>query len=152
MATKNDLRDVAQTLFMQGFTQKEIALKLSKSKNTIGKWATEDNWKSKKTNILMSKDSRLSELYEELNEFNRMIKAKEGFKIATAPEADARRKLIRDIKDLETKYNIAETIQIGRDFTSYLKDIDFDFSLQVLSAFDGFVNHIVEKQKWQEQK
>lgn len=152
MATRNDIKDVAQTLFVQGYSQKEIARKLGKTEATVSKWSKDGNWKTKKTNILMSKDSRLSELYEELKEFNRMIKAKEGFKVATAAEADARRKLIRDINDLETKYNIAETIQIGRDFTTYLKDLDFDFSLQVLDAFEGFVNHIVDKQKWQEQK
>ena len=146
---KRELREVAQVLFMQGYIQKEIALKLKVSETTVSKWAKEDNWKHKKTNILMSRDNRLSELYEELAEFNRMIKAKDDYKIATSKEADARRKLIKDIKELETSYNIAETIQIGRDFTIYLKDLDFDFATQVLESYEGFVNHIIEKQKWQ---
>ncbi|MFV0313270.1 MAG: terminase gpP N-terminus-related DNA-binding protein [Dysgonomonas sp.] len=147
---KKDLREVAQILFMQGFTQKEIALKLGVSENTISKWSRVDIWKDKKANILMSKDSRLSEMYEELAEFNKMIQTKDGYKVANQKEALARRMLIKDIKELETKYNIAETIQIGKDFTTFLKDIDFDLAMQVLNAFDGFVNHIIQKQKWQE--
>lgn len=146
---KRELREVAQVLFMQGYKQKEIALKLKVSETSVSKWAKEDNWKDKKTNILMSRDTRLSELYEELAEFNRMIKAKTGYKVADSKEGDARRKLIKDIKELETKYNIAETIQIGKDFTSYVKDIDFDTGMTVLELFDGFINHIIQKQKWQ---
>ena len=152
MAKKRDykqLRSLAQQLFYEGFIQKEISKKIDVSETTISRWAIEDNWKSKKDNIILSKDSRLSELYEELKEFNRMIQAKKDFKVASSKEADARRKLIRDIKELETSYNIAETIQIGRDFTTYLKDLDFDFASQVLESYEGFVNHIIEKQKWQ---
>lgn len=152
MAKKKDykkLRRVAQELFYEGLSQKAIALKLEVSENTISEWSKKDNWKSKKDNIILSKDTRLSELYEELKEFNRMIQEKEDYKVASSKEADARRKLIRDIKELETSYNIAETIQIGRDFTTYLKDLDYDFATQVLESYEGFVNHIIEKQKWQ---
>lgn len=147
---KKDLREVAQILFMQGFIQKEIALKLGVSENTVSKWSREDNWKDKKSNILMSKDSRLSEMYEELAEMNKAIRDKKENKFANQKEATARRMLIKDIKELETKYNIAETIQIGKDFTTFLKDLDFDLAMQVLNSFDGFVNHIIQKQKWQE--
>lgn len=146
---KRELREVAQVLFMQGYKQKEIALKLKVSETSVSKWAKEDNWKSRKDNILMSRDNRLSELYEELAEFNRMIKAKNDYKIATSKEADARRKLIKDIKELEVSYNIAETISIGKDFTTYLKDLDFDLAMMVLEAFDGFINHLIQKRKWQ---
>lgn len=147
---KKDLREVAQILFMQGFIQKEIALKLGVSENTVSKWSRVDNWKDKKSNILMSKDSRLSEMYEELAEMNKAIRDKMSNKFANQKEATARRMLIKDIKELETKYNIAETIQIGKDFTTFLKDLDFDLAMQVLNSFDAFVNHIIQKQKWQE--
>lgn len=147
---KKDLREVAQILFMQGFIQKEIALKLGVSENTVSKWSRVDNWKDKKSNILMSKDSRLSEMYEELAEMNKAIRDKMSNKFANQKEATARRMLIKDIKELETKYNIAETIQIGKDFTTFLKDLDFNLAMQVLNSFDAFVNHIIQKQKWQE--
>lgn len=146
---KRELREVAQVLFMQGYKQKEIAVKLKVSETTVSKWKAEDNWEDKKTNILMSRDNRLSELYEELAEFNKMIKEKTTYKVADSKESDARRKLIKDIKELETTYNIAETICIGKDFTTYLKDIDLDLAMTVLDAFDGFINYLIEKRKWQ---
>lgn len=145
----NDLKDVAYTLFLSGYAQKEIAKKLHISEQTVSRWAKDGEWKDRKTTLLMDKGERLYELYNELSEFNRMIKDKVGYKVADSKEADARRKLITDIKDLETKYNIGEAISIGRDFTSYLKDIDFDFALQVLEAYDGFINHKIEQKKWQ---
>lgn len=152
MAKKRDytqLKQLGEQLFQQGYQQVQIADKLGVSKTTVNNWAIKGNWQKKKDNIILSKDTRLSELYEELKEFSRMIQEKEDFKVASSKEADARRKLIKDIKDLETSYNIAETIQIGRDFTTYLKDLDFDFAMLVLESYEGFVNHIIEKQKWQ---
>lgn len=152
MAKKRDytqLKQVGEQLFQQGYQQVQIAEKLGVSKTTVNNWAIKGNWQKKMDNIILSKDTRLSELYEELKEFSRMIQEKEKYKVADSKEADARRKLIRDIKDLETSYNIAETIQIGRDFTTYLKDLDFDFAMLVLESYEGFVNHIIEKQKWQ---
>lgn len=152
MAKKKDytqLRQVAQALFYQGCEQKEIARRIDVSENTLSKWSQKDNWKTKKENIIMSRDSRLSELYEELAEHNKMIREKPGYKIANSKEADARRKCIRDIKELETAFNIAEAIQIGRDFTSYAKEIDFEAAMKILEMYDGFINHLIEKKKWQ---
>jgi uncharacterized protein YjcR len=148
--SKRDDRNIAQMLYLQGMLQKEIALKLSRSEKTISSWKNEDNWDYKKTNIMMSRNDRLSELYQELAEFNRKIQDKEDYKVADSKEADARRKLIKDIRELETKYNVAETISIGRDFCNYLKDIDFDFAMQVMESYEGFVNQTIQKQKWQE--
>ncbi|MFT4168020.1 MAG: hypothetical protein QM653_02725 [Dysgonomonas sp.] len=152
MAKRKDYKQLkrwAQDLFYQGLTQKEISKKIDVSETTISKWSIDNNWKTKKDNIILSKDDRLSELYEELKEHNKMIREKTGYKVANKAEADARRQLIKDIKDLETNYNIAETIQIGRDFTAYVKEIDFEIASTVLDLYDGFVNHTIEKQKWQ---
>lgn len=147
---KRDNKELAEILFLQGYKQKEIALKLSISETTVSKWSKAMNWRHKKDNLIMSKESRLSELYQELAEFNRMIKAKEGYKVADSKEADARRKLVTDIKDLETKYNVAETISICKDFVTYLKDLDYDFAVEVMKAAEGFINQTIDKQKWQE--
>lgn len=146
-----NLREIAQMLFLQGYLQKEIAVKLGISEQTITRWGKEDNWKHKKTNILMSKNNRLSELYEELAEFNKMIREKEGYKVASSKEGDARRKLIKDISELERKYNIAQTTVIARDFILFTSDMDFDFAQKANGYFDLFINDLINKQKWQEQ-
>ena len=72
--TRQQQREVAQLLYLSGsLRQKEIALKLGVSENTVSRWAKADNWDTLKTNLLTAKKQRLSELYNELKEFNRMI-------------------------------------------------------------------------------
>ena len=152
MADKtNSKREIAQILFLQGKLQKkEIAQKLGVSVQTITNWSKDDNWDSLKKNLLTGKKQRLSELYDELEEFNRMIREKEGYKVATSKEADARRKLINDIKDLESRYNVAHTIQVAMDFCDFLKPLDSDLAQKVVDYFNAFVNEQIEKQKWQD--
>lgn len=147
---KKELREVAKILFMQGYLQKEVAAKLSVSVQTISKWSRDDHWDNLKKNLVNSKTERLSELYDELAAFNAMIKSREeGFRFPTSKEADIRRKLIRDIADLEQKYNIGQTTVIARDFVSFCKDIDFEYAQKSNEMFDMFINHLIEKQKWQ---
>ena len=148
---KSEQREIAKILFLSGYSQKEIAVKLKVSEVTISKWSKKENWDSLKKNLLASKNERLSELYNELAALNKSIKnRKEGERFASSKEADVRRKLIRDINDLETKYNVGSTISIARDFVNFCKDIDFDFSMKAVEYFDSFINHTIEKQKWQE--
>lgn len=147
---KTELKEVAKILFLQGMDQKDIAAKLGVSEVSMSRWKKEGNWDSLKTNLLNSKTERLSELYDELAEFNKAIKERaEGFRFPTSKEADVRRKLIRDIADLERKYNIGQTTVIARDFVTFCKDLDFEFAKRANDMFDLFINHQIEKQKWQ---
>lgn len=149
---KTELREVAKVLFMQGYNQKEIAGKIKVSEPTISKWAGLDNWFNLKKNLVNSKSVRLSELYDELEAFNSMIKSRDiGFRFPTSKEADVRRKLIRDIADLERKYNIGQTTVIARDFVIFARDIDFEFAQKANEYFDLFINHQIEQQKWQKE-
>ncbi len=144
-------REIAQILYLQGnLPKKDIADKVGVSAQTITKWAAEDKWDALKKNLLTGKKQRLSELYDELAEFNRMIADKEGYKIATSKEADARRKLITDIKELESKYSIAQTTQIAIDFCEFLKPIDLALAQKVALLLQAFINELIDKQKWQQ--
>ena len=142
---KPEIKNLAQILYMQGYLQKEIATKVGVTEQTICRWAT------MKKGMLNAKMARLSELYDELQEFSRMIKEKEGYKVASSKEADARRKLIMDIQALETKYNIGQITTIARDFCEFVKTIDFDFAAQCSKFFDAFIEQVIDKQKWQNQ-
>lgn len=149
--TRQQQREVAQLLYLSGsLRQKEIALKLGVSENTVSRWAKADNWDTLKTNLLTAKKQRLSELYNELKEFNRMIAEKDGYKVADSKEADARRKLITDIKELETKYSLAQTITIGEDFCEFVKQVDYTLAEKVMELYNGFINAKIEENKWQE--
>lgn len=148
---KQQQREVAQLLYLNGgLMKKDIAVKLGVSEQTISRWAKLDNWDVLKTNLLTSRKQRLSELYEELREFNRMIAEKEKYKVADSKEADARRKLIADIKALETKYSLSHTVTIGQDFCEFVKTIDEGLANRVLDAFNAFINQKIEDNRWQD--
>ena len=148
---KPEIKNLAQILYMQGYLQKEIATKVGVTEQTICRWARQGNWETMKKGMLNAKMARLSELYDELQEFSRMIKEKVGYKVASSKEADARRKLIMDIQALETKYNIGQITTIARDFCEFVKSIDFEFAARCSQFFDAFIEQVIEKQKWQNQ-
>ena len=146
----SEKKEIAQILFLQGHSQKEIARLAKVSEQTICKWKQEGNWQSKQASLIISKKNRLSELYDELNELNRKIREKTDYKIADSKEADIRRKLIVDIKDLESKYNVSELVSIGRDFISFISEIvSKEEVVPILELYDKFISSIIEKGTWQ---
>jgi DNA-binding transcriptional regulator LsrR (DeoR family) len=152
MTKKEKFGDIAFLLYMQGYKQKEIAKRFKISEVTVSNWAKEDNWDALKKGVLTSKNKRISELYDELAEFNKMIQSREvGTRFPTSKEADVRRKLIRDISDLEKKYNIGQTTVIARDFVLFTQELDFEFAQKAAEYFDLFINDLINKQKWQGQ-
>jgi DNA-binding transcriptional regulator LsrR (DeoR family) len=153
---RTEMREVAKALFMQGFLQQEIHEKLGVSKASVCKWAKEENWDTLKKNLVNSKSERLSELYDELAALGKSIKDREdGQRFPTPKEADIRRKIIKDISELESRYNIAEASVIARDFTLFCRDFtqaddkEFVFAKRVNDMFELFIDHLIEKQKWQ---
>ena len=150
--SKSNLHEVAKVLFLQGYLQKEIAGKLGVSEQSIVRWSKSAHWDNLKKNLVNSKTERLSELYDELAALNKMIRGKEeGQRFPDSKEADVRRKLIRDIAELERKYNIGQTTVIARDFVVFCKDLDFEFSKKANEMFDLFINHQIDRQKWQKE-
>lgn len=148
---KDNIRELAQILFLQNkLSQKEIAEKLGIAPQTVTRWAKADNWDTLRKNLLTSKSNRLSELYDELEEFNRMIAEKDGYKVATSKEADARRKLIMDIKALEGKCSISQTTSIGMEFCEFVKTADPDTAPKVVDLYNAFINKTIENAKWQD--
>jgi len=146
------IKEVAQILFLQGYKQKEISEKMGISQQSLTRWVKDGHWDTLKTSLLTSKNERISELYAELAELNLKIKSKEeGNRFADSKEADIRRKLIADIADLEQKYNIGQTTVIARDFVMFIKEVEYDFAEKATEYFDLFINHLINKQKWQGQ-
>lgn len=145
-----DKQQIAQTLYLNGQSFKDIAATLKVNEHTVSRWAKSANWEALKTNLLTGKQQRLSELYNELREFNRMIADKDGYKVADAREADARRKLITDIKDLESSFSIAQAVTIGQDFCDFVKSLDYELARKVVEYYKAFLNDQIEKRKWQD--
>lgn len=146
---KDNIKEVAQMLFLQNqLTQKEIAEKLGVSAQSVTRWAKDGGWDNLRKNLLTSKSHRLSELYDELEEFNRMIRDKEKYKVATSSEADARRKLVSDIKALEGQCSIAQITTTGMEFCEFVKTAAPEMATRVMELFNAFVNKSIETAKW----
>lgn len=146
-----NLREVARLLFLNaGLKQKEIAARISVSEVTVSRWAKAGAWDTLKKNLLTSKHRRIAELYAELEEFNRMISEKEGYKVASSREADARRKLITDIRELEGSYSISNITTMAIEFCEFVKRTDENLAGTVMELFNGFISEQIEKAKWQE--
>lgn len=148
---KNDnKRQIARTLFVQGgMTQKEIASKLEVTEQTISRWSKKDHWDELKKNVMSGKQEILRSLYSELQKLQNIIETQGG--VADSKQADIRRKLITDIRQLETRYSVSQTVQIGMDFCEFLKEIDFELAGKISKYYQSFIDEQIEKQKWQKE-
>lgn len=148
---KNDnKRQIARTLFVQGgMTQKEIASKLEVTEQTISRWAKKDHWDELKKNVMSGKQEILRSLYTELQKLQTIIEEDGG--VADSKQADIRRKLITDIRQLETRFSVSQTVQVGMDFCEFLKEIDFELAGKISQYFQAFIDEQIEKQKWQKE-
>ena len=148
---KNDnKRQIARTLFVQGgMTQKEIASKLEVTEQTISRWAKKDHWDELKKNLMSGKQEILRSLYTELQKLQTIIEENGG--VADSKKADIRRKLITDIRQLETRFSVSQTVQVGMDFCEFLKEIDFELAGKISQYFQAFIDEQIEKQKWQKE-
>ena len=148
---KNDnKRQIARTLFVQGgMTQKEIASKLEVTEQTISRWAKKDHWDELKKNLMSGKQEILRSLYTELQKLQTIIEENGG--VADSKKADIRRKLITDIRQLETHYSVSQTVQVGMGFCEFLKEIDFELAGKISQYFQAFIDEQIEKQKWQKE-
>lgn len=150
MEKNENKRQIARTLFVQGgMTQKEIASKLEVTEQTISRWAKKDHWDELKKNLMSGKQEILRSLYTELQKLQTIIEENGG--VADSKQADIRRKLITDIRQLETRYSVSQTVQVGMDFCEFLKEIDFELAGKISQYFQAFIDEQIEKQKWQKE-
>lgn len=74
---KQQERDYAKALFLAGgLTQKEIAEKVGVTEKTLCKWIKDGKWETLKKSLLTTKQSQLSELYDQLEFINNEIKTR----------------------------------------------------------------------------
>lgn len=139
---RNPKKEHAYLLYTRdGITvHKELAERTGASAKSIGKWVKEENWEKYRQNMLLTREEQMQNLLVELAELNEFIKTKkEGKRFADSKEADVRRKLIRDIKDLETKASVSEIIQTAKRFITWIRQVDLDKAKEITNLFDAFI-------------
>jgi transposase len=139
--TRKQKEELAKMYYLQGFTvQKDLAVKVGVSEKTISKWKNEGGWDKLVLNIPMVKNQQVQKLLSELEELNEFIETKEeGLRFANSKEADIRRKLIADIKDLEGDASVSDVIGVAMAFTKWVSKTDVEKSREVGNLFDLFI-------------
>lgn len=140
--SNNPKRDHAFMLYTrEGITvHKVLSDRTGASAHSISRWIKDEGWEKYRQNMLLTREEQMQNLLIELANLNESIKLKaEGMRYADSKEADIRRKLIRDIKDLETKASIAEIIGTGKRIIQWLTPIDLEKAKLITETFDSFI-------------
>lgn len=133
----------AQQLYCDGgTTQKAIADKVGISEKTMSKWVDKYNWETLRKSLLITKQEQLSRLYDQLDNITTAIRDREtGKNYATPAEADTIVKLTKAIEQLEEETNMADVFEIGKQFITFIQQVDFEKSKEIVDLYDGFIKH-----------
>lgn len=134
-------KDYAKLLYTKEniTNQTELALKVEVSVKTVGKWIEDGNWRKLKQNIVLTRQEQYANLMEELEKLNEYVKElPTGF--ADSKLADTRRKLIKDIKDLEgEKIGLSETIGVQVSFLEFIRKRNHTDAVMIAHYSDMFI-------------
>lgn len=144
--TIEEKKELAKILFTrEHLDQKVVAMRVKVSEKTIGKWVQEGNWREMRRRLLLTKEQELTNLYEELEHLNSVIK-NNPTKHADSKQADIRIKLTSAIRDLETNLGIAEIVESGIRFVKYVQQLGTtEQVLEVADLWNGFVQASIKK-------
>ena len=133
---KNSLKQVAQTLYLEGVAQKEIAQKLNLSEQTVSKWKIAGEWDQLKESIAVSRDEILKKLYRQLNTL-----------LSNNPvNADHVSKINKAIREIKNQLNVSDYITALMHFNQYLTSSGMVKEAQLLNSLQQkFIQSILKK-------
>lgn len=140
------LKEYAKKLYLHDdiTNQKQLAKRVEVSENTISKWVNEGKWESFKKNFLLTREERMSDLLDELTEIQNFIKEQpEGRRFADSKLGDVRRKLIKDLKELETSANRQEIIHALTSLVKFVRPENFEEAVVITKWADIFIKTLL---------
>ena len=142
--TKDETRarlDWAKTeITRNNLSQKEAAEKVGLTPQTINKYYQEENWDKLKKNLLLTREEQMANLYDELTQINEYIKTlPEGKRFADSKLGDVRRKLVKDIKELETTASLPEIIHASQKIMEFIRKVDLEKAQELAGFVDAFI-------------
>jgi transcriptional regulator with XRE-family HTH domain len=146
--TKDEIeksKGYAKILFIKDkLTQKEIAAQTGITEKTISKWVNDGKWQSEQKNFVLTRQEQMGNLLDELTEINNFIRTKDkGFRFADSKLGDVRRKLIKDIKELETKSSKPEAISACISLLEFVRRVDLKVAQDLGYYINGFIKSIL---------
>lgn len=144
----SDKQYLAKIMFtVQKLEQKIIAKKVGVSEKTIGTWVEKFQWKKLRSRMLVSKEEVLSNLYEQLEELNNAIRARDqGHRFANTKEADVMVKYTASIRNLETELAIADIVDSGIRFIKSIQHRTSVDQVQIIAdLWNDFIHEQIKK-------
>lgn len=132
---------IAKELYLHGnYTFEEIADKVGTVRQTIARWAREDEWASLKASMTVGKEKTLKNLYAHVQSINESImQREEGKRQPTSGEADILAKLAAAIDKLESETGLRELVGAGMSFLSWLRNLDPQKAIEFSDLWDAFL-------------
>ncbi len=142
--TRLQKRDWARHLFLTepGIMQKEVAARVGISVNTMSKWARAGKWEELRASAVAGKSALLTRLYRRLAELNDAVEARPpGERAVSGSDVATISKLSAAIRNLETETNIADKMDVGREFLAWARKsaASADELRRLAALFDGFI-------------
>nr|WP_067054141.1 hypothetical protein [Mucilaginibacter sp. L294] len=126
-------------------SQKELSRRVHVSENTISKWVNDGNWAKLKKNFLLTREERMSDMLDELTEIQAAIKEKvKGAKFADHKLALVRRMLVNDIKALEVKASIPETVAAIMELVKFARPENVEEAKIIMKWGDIYIKTLMK--------
>lgn len=143
-AELKEKREYAKLLFIrENLTQKEIALRIGISQNTVSKWATEDNWEAAKKSTMLTREEQIRNMLSELEMINNEI-ASSDRKYATKEQAYVRDTLIQNLQKLEVDVSATEVYNVATKIINFYRPIDLDTAKVLTEYFDSYIKSLLK--------
>lgn len=118
-----DKQFIAKVLYTrEHLDQKTIAQRVKVSEKTISKWKEKFKWDELRKKLILTKETELMNLYDQLEKMNKAIKdSPKGF-----PDyklSHSQKMLTASIRDLETNLGIAEIVESGIRFIKHIQQV-----------------------------
>lgn len=137
--TNQQKKDWAKLLYLQVDTDnKDIAEKVGVSRNTITRWAKDENWEMLRAAVTSTREEQIRNMYHQIAQINKSI-AESDTKYATSAQADAINKLASAISKLEGDYGIADIISVSKQMLTWMLKKDAAKAVEMSEWFDEFI-------------
>lgn len=143
-------RDAARTLYLEGWSQREIAKTLHKSEKTIGTWKRDDNWDKAKAGFSMQKATAEDTVWELINyQLATLKRIKDNYekepdepKLIARGDIDALQKLFTTVKGRDIEWSAL--VKVLREFATWLRSENLPLAQEIMQYADAWLN---EKRK-----
>jgi uncharacterized protein YjcR len=136
--TIKERKEWAQLSFIkEDLTQKEIALKVGVSEQTLSKWVNTEGWEKMRISIIKTKGEEIVRLYRMLRDANNEIE--EAGRAPNSKEMDVIIKLTGAIKNLESETSLAQIIDVFKAYFDWLRPVDLPESQKQIVFADSFI-------------